>query len=331
MTQQHNKQKIAKIQGFNQFVAHGLLEPDAAEAITKAEPLLEAAITSDMAALLPADKATWAEDPIALQFIPALEELNVGENALDDPLGDLTHMPVKGIVHRHADRCLFFPISICAVYCRFCFRKEQIGPGKKMLSSEEVDAAMAYIAAHEEIFEVILSGGDPLMLKPKMLHDIFMKLQAIPHIKVVRIHTRIPVVDSVRMTAEMLQALQIDLPLYVVLHVNHVKELHAEARNVIKQLQKQGIHLLSQSVLLKGVNDAVEDLEQLMRELVILGVKPYYIHQLDPARGVGHFKVEKAKGLALMQALRERCSGLCQPLYVEDVPGGEGAKMPVTE
>jgi len=325
MTQQKN----SKVQGFKQFVDQGFLNATDAKALQEAQPSLEATITAEMAALLPADKSQWSTDPIAKQFIPDMQELNLGEDTLDDPLGDQAHMPVKGIVHRHDDRCLLLPIAVCALYCRFCFRKEQIGPGHKALSDVQLQNAIDYIAATSSIFEVILSGGDPLMLKPQKIASIFNRLQQIPHVKVIRIHTRIPVVESKRITPDLLAIFSQIKPLYLVLHINHVKELHEDARNAILDLQKTGVHLLSQSVLLKGVNDTVDDLEALMRELVVLGIKPYYIHQLDPARGVGHFEVEKEKGLALMEALRKKCSGLCQPLYVEDVPGGKGAKMPV--
>lgn len=325
------KPTFSKVQGFQQFVDTGLLNADDAVTLQQSNPLLEASITAEMAALLPADKSQWADDPIAKQFLPSLQELDLGEETLEDPLGDLSHMPVKGVVHRHKDRCLLLPINICALYCRFCFRKEQIGPGHKALSQQELDQAIDYIAATPSIFEVILSGGDPLMLKPKALESIFTKLQQIPHVKVIRIHTRIPVVDSQRITEELLAVCQKVKPLYMVLHTNHENELHTDACQAIEKLQQAGVHLLSQSVLLKGVNDTLEALESLMRKLVVLGIKPYYIHQLDPARGVGHFKVEREKGLALMEALRKQCSGLCQPMYVEDVPGGKGAKTPVKD
>ena len=324
-------QKNSKLHGFDSFVKAGFLFSQDAKALQNSQPLLEASITQEMAALLPQDKTTWATDPIAQQFIPTLHELDLGRATLEDPLGDFSHMPVKGIVHRHEDRCLLLPIAICALYCRFCFRKEQIGPGHKALNEIELNQAMDYIAQKTSIFEVILSGGDPLMLNPNKLDAIFKALQKISHVKVIRMHTRIPVVDSKRITEEFLLVCKQVKPLYMVLHINHAKELHAGAREAILKLQDNGVHLLSQSVLLKGVNDTIEALETLMRELVMLGVKPYYIHQLDPARGVEHFKVERSEGLALMEALRKKCSGLCQPLYVEDVPGGQGAKMPVKE
>jgi lysine 2,3-aminomutase len=332
MTMAHQKKtKSPNIHGFKAFVEKSYLSAHEAQALQNSQPLLEASITQEMADLLPKDKTTWATDPIAQQFIPTLHELDLGEGTLKDPLGDFSHMPVKGIVHRHEDRCLLLPIAICALYCRFCFRKEQIGPGHKALTDNETQQAIDYIAQKTSIFEVILSGGDPLMLNPSKLDVIFKALQNISHVKVIRIHTRIPVVDSKRITEEFLSVCKQVKPLYIVLHINHANELHAGAREAILKLQENGVHLLSQSVLLKGVNDTVEALESLMRELVILGVKPYYIHQLDPARGVEHFRVDRSKGLALMEALRKKCSGLCQPLYVEDVPDGQGAKMPVKE
>ena len=330
MTAQKKQSNSGKVHGFAQFVDQGLLSADTAKQIMQQDPHLEAAITADMRACLPTDPAAVALDPIARQFIPSIDEIEIEHDSLVDPLGDQAHSPIAGIVHRHADRCLLMPIAVCAVYCRFCFRKEQIGPGKKMLSSEQLEQALTYIEEHSQLFEVILSGGDPLMLNPDKLAYIFTRLRAIDHVRVIRIHTRIPIVDTPRMHAAMVSVLAQVKPLYIVLHINHVNELHAAARDVISRLQQAGIHLLSQSVLLRGVNDDVDTLEELMRELVSLGVKPYYIHQLDPARGINHFKVSEEHGAALMRALRLRCSGLCQPLYVVDAPHGEGAKMPIT-
>jgi lysine 2,3-aminomutase len=319
-----------RLQGLDAFVQAGLISATAAAQMQAANPFLAASITQDMVDLLPKDPKQWATDPIALQFIPNLQELHLGEDTLEDPLGDRAHMPVEGVVHRHADRCLLMPLSVCALYCRFCFRKEQIGPGMAALSPAQLELAYGYIQSRPELFEVILSGGDPLMLKPKAFNAILTRLTAMDHIKVIRIHTRIPVVDTDKITDDLLAVLRQHKPIYLVLHINHAKELHPKACQAIARLQEAGVIMLSQSVLLKGVNDTIDALEELMRSLVVLGVKPYYIHQLDPARGIDHFKVEKDRGKALMQALHARCSGLCQPRYVEDVPGGLGAKTPIS-
>lgn len=266
---------------------------------------------------------------VAKQFVPDLAELSVAVDEREDPIGDLAFSPVPGVVHRHRDRCLLMPINVCAVYCRFCFRREKIGPGSAAMTADQLQRAYDYIQSKPEIWEVILTGGDPLMLKPKMLRAILQQLRAIPHVKIIRLHTRIPVVDSQRVTDELIEVLTENLPTYVVLHTNHADEFHPGARQACQQLVGAGVQMLSQSVLLKGINDSVDAIEQLMRTLVELGIKPYYVHQLDKARGTSHFKVDIDQGLRIMRELRERSSGLCQPTYVVDTPGGTGGKTPL--
>jgi lysine 2,3-aminomutase len=283
-------------------------------------------VTSDMLQLInPQDAA----DPIAKQFIPTLAESVITDNEHHDPIGDHVHAPVKGIVHRYPDRCLLMPLQVCPVYCRFCFRRENVSQAKGTLTPKELNDAYQYLKSHPEIWEVILSGGDPLMLKPTALQSIIENINAIPHIDIIRIHTRVPVVDSARINTDMLKALQSsNKTVYVILHANHPREFTPDAIAAINAITKAGIPMLSQTVLLKEVNDDIETLSQLMRCFVKHKIKPYYLHQGDLAKGTGHFRTTIAKGQALMRELRGRFSGLCQPTYVLDIPGGYG-KVPI--
>ena len=267
-------------------------------------------------------------DPIAAQFVPTERELDIQPNELADPIGDQAHSPVPGIVHRYPDRCLLKLLLTCPVYCRFCFRREQVGQGDGLLSKAALDAAFAYIESHPALWEVILTGGDPLILSPRRLGAVIARLNAIAHVRVIRIHSRVPVVSPALINAALLAALDSEKPVYVLLHCNHALELTVEARAACLRLVKAGIPLLSQSVLLRGVNDTAESLTDLMRALVEARVKPHYLHHLDLAAGTSHFRVALAEGQALLQGLRGTVSGLCQPTYILDIPGGHG-KVPV--
>jgi lysine 2,3-aminomutase len=269
-------------------------------------------------------------DPIARQFLPSLEELNILPQELTDPIGDEAHSPVAGIVHRHPDRVLFKVVSACPVYCRFCFRRETIGPGKKnSLSESDFAAALAYIAAHPQIREVILTGGDPFILSPRRIAEITTRLANIAHVKLVRWHTRVPVTDPDRVTDDLVAALHAPgATSWVALHANHAREFSSEARAAVARLVDGGIPLVSQSVLLKGVNDSVETLEALMHAFLENRIKPYYLHHPDLAPGTSHFRMDIEDGLALMRALRARLSGLAMPTYMLDIPGGFG-KVPL--
>jgi lysine 2,3-aminomutase len=285
------------------------------------------AVTPDIAALIDADDP---DDPIARQFIPSADELveKPGENP--DPIGDDAHSPVPGIVHRYPDRVLFKLVHVCAVYCRFCFRREMVGPGKATaLSDAAYRAALDYIRSHRQIWEVILTGGDPLMLSPRRLAEIMGDLAAIEHVKIVRLHTRVPVADPARITPEMVTALRVDgATTWIAIHANHPRELSSEARAACARLADAGIPLVSQSVLLRGVNDDAAALEALMRAFVECRIKPYYLHHGDLAPGTAHLRTTIEHGQELMRGLRGRVSGLCQPEYVLDIPGGHG-KAPI--
>jgi lysine 2,3-aminomutase len=305
------------------LVAAGLI-PEAARAGAEAVAGRYAvAVTPAMQALIvPGDP----DDPIARQFTPDPRELETRPEERADPIGDDVHSPTEGLVHRYPDRVLLKLVHVCAVYCRFCFRRETVGPaGSGMLSPEAFAAAVAYVAARPEIWEVVITGGDPLVLSPRRLQDVVEALAAIPHVKVVRWHTRLPVVDPQRVGPELIAALTGSrLTTYVALHANHPRELTDAARAACARLIDAGVAMVSQTVLLKGVNDDVETLSALMRGFVEARVKPYYLHHGDLAPGTSHLRTSLAEGRALVKALRGRRSGLCQPTYVRDIPGGFG-------
>uniref|UniRef100_B0SUL6 Lysine 2,3-aminomutase YodO family protein n=1 Tax=Caulobacter sp. (strain K31) TaxID=366602 RepID=B0SUL6_CAUSK len=305
----------------------GLVAAERLPAIEAVAARYAVAITPDMAALIdPANES----DPIARQFIPSEAELSENPGEIPDPIGDEAHSPVEGIVHRYPDRVLLKPTHTCAVYCRFCFRREMVGPeGLANLTPEKLDAAFAYIAAHSEIWEVIITGGDPLVLSPRRLRDIGERLAGIEHVKVVRFHTRIPVVDPGAITGEMVDALKASgKTVYVALHANHARELTEAARAACARIIDAGVPMLSQTVLLKGINDDPETLGTLMRAFVESRIRPYYLHHGDHAPGTGHLRTSVEDGRALMRAIRGRFSGLCQPTYVLDIPDGHG-KVPI--
>jgi lysine 2,3-aminomutase len=270
-------------------------------------------------------------DPIAAQFRPDARELEIAPDELGDPIGDEAHTPVKGVVHRYADRCLLKLVHVCPVYCRFCFRREMVGPhGDGTLTAAELDEALGYIEAHPEIWEVILTGGDPFLISARRARETTERLAAVRHVKIIRWHTRVPVVDPLRVTPDLVAALRTkDATTYVVLHTNHPRELTEQARAAIARIVDAGVPMLAQTVLLRGVNDDADTLETLMRALVEARVKPYYLHHLDKAPGTSHFRCSIAEGQQLVQDLHDRASGLAQPTYVLDIPGGHG-KAPLT-
>jgi lysine 2,3-aminomutase len=277
------------------------------------------------------DLIDWNDpaDPIRLQVIPSPEELEEQDGELDDPIADHEFSPVPRLTHRHADRVLLFPTYQCAVYCRFCFRKESLTSIGRGYSRDALEPAFAYIESHSEIREVILTGGDPLSLPDKALAEIRARIEAIPHVRLLRIHTRVPVALPARVTAGLVAALQGRLMVTVVTHFNHAREITDATERACRALRQGGFVLLNQSVLLKGVNDTVEVLEELCRELMYrLGVKPYYLHHGDLARGMAHRRTTIAEGQALAAALRARLSGICNPVYVLDLPEG-GGKVPL--
>jgi lysine 2,3-aminomutase len=302
-----------------------LVEHDRHAALEQVAARYAIAITPAIADLI---DASDPRDPIARQFVPDDRELDLHPDESRDPIGDGAHSPVDGIVHRYPDRVLLKLVNACAVYCRFCFRREMVGPGRGGLSRAALARALDYIRATPQIWEVILTGGDPLVASPRRLKDVMQALAAIEHVKVIRVHTRMPVAAPEKISAMTVRALRTNKAVFVVLHANHPRELTSEARAACARFIDAGIPMLSQSVLLRGVNDDAETLGALMRALVECRIKPYYLHHADLAPGTAHLRTTIAHGQSLMRALHGRYSGLCQPVYALDIPGGYG-KSPV--
>jgi lysine 2,3-aminomutase len=309
----------------SELIAAGLAPPEKLADLARVAERYAVAITPALAGLIDRPEPN---DPIARQFVPDIAELTTTPEERADPIGDHAHSPVEGIVHRYPDRVLLKLVNVCAVYCRFCFRREMVGPGRKALRAQQIDAALDYIAAHPEIWEVILTGGDPLVLSARRLGDVIKRIAAIAHVKIIRLHTRLPVASPEKITPSLVRTLKTPgATTYVALHANHPRELTAAARAAIARIVDAGIPMVSQSVLLRGVNDDAQTLEALMRAFVECRVKPYYLHHADLAPGTSHFRTSLRQGQALMRSMRGSLSGLAQPAYVLDIPGGYG-KVP---
>jgi lysine 2,3-aminomutase len=327
MKRSNEKEETMTLRTPAQFRDAGLMAQGQSGAFEHVAARYAVALPPTLAALI--DRSD-PRDPIARQFVPDAAELEHSAAELADPIGDDAHTPVEGIVHRYPDRVLLKLNGTCAVYCRFCFRREKVGPGKaKALSTAALARALDYVRARPEIWEVILTGGDPLVVSPRRLRAVMKALCNIEHVKVVRIHTRVPVAAPERITQELVRAMKASgKATYVAVHVNHARELTPAARVAVARMADAGIVLLGQSVLLAGVNDGPEALSELMRALVECRIKPYYLHHADLAPGTSHLRADIATGQALMRGLRGRLSGLCQPNYVLDIPGGFG-KSPI--
>jgi lysine 2,3-aminomutase len=269
-----------------------------------------------------------SNDAIAKQYVPDIRELNTLPEENPDPIGDNEHSPVRGIVHRYPDRVLLKLAHICAVYCRFCFRREMVGPKADPLKPAQRAEAIDYVRNNKDIWEVILTGGDPLVLSARQLAETLDELCSIDHVKVIRIHSRVPVADPKRITPELCTAITREKAVYIAIHINHPQEITPEVKEAFKMLHSAGCVLLSQSVLLKDVNDDADILEDLFRQLAALRVKPYYLHHPDLAPGTSHFRLPVKRGQAIMRKLLGRLSGICQPHYMLDIPGGHG-KIPL--
>ena len=311
------------------LIAAGLAPSDQRGALDRVAAGTAIALTPAVVDLIdPMDPA----DPVARQFVPSADELVTAPEERADPIGDEAYSPVKGIVHRYPDRVLLKPIMVCPVYCRFCFRREAVGDADGTLSAAELDEALAYVSGRPEVREIIVTGGDPLMLPANRLADLVARVARLRHVEVLRFHSRIPVAEPERITAILAGALRppadAELAVWVSVHVNHSRELSPAARQGLRRLAEAGLPLVSQTVLLKGVNDSAEVLEELFRALVRNRVRPYYLHHPDLARGTGHFRLSIAEGQEIMRRLRGRLTGIAQPTYVLDIPGGAG-KVPL--
>jgi len=306
-----------------ELAAHGLISPGDVGMIERVAARYVIALTPAMQDLI-----NLPDDPIGLQFIPDVAELVTAAHEHADPVADDALSPVKGIVYRYADRALLKPLLVCPVYCRFCFRRERVGPEGGLLSDADLTTAYEWLRAHPKIGEIILTGGDPLMLSPRRLADIVGTLSRISHVHTIRVHSRVPVADPGLLDEKLADALESDKAMFLVVHINHASELSPQAKTAIRRLQMRAIPVLGQSVLLRGVNDSEAALEALFRAMLLARIKPYYLHQLDAAPGTARFHVPIAEGRRLLAGLRGRVSGLAWPTYVIDIPGGYG-KVPV--
>jgi len=265
-------------------------------------------------------------DPIWLQCIPDAKEL-MRDDLPEDPLAEDSHSPVPSIVHRYPDRVLFLTTSQCSMYCRFCTRKRKVGDSKK-INMKHLQDGIDYIASHPEVRDVILSGGDPLMLTDFLLERLLKGLRDIPHVEIIRIGTKMPCVLPQRITAKLVKMLKKYHPIYINTHFNHPWECTPEAKRACGMLADAGIPLGNQTVLMKGVNEDANVMLELMRKLLSMRVRPYYLYQADITKGTDHFRTPVSKGLEIMDKLRGTTSGLAIPYYVIDAPGG-GGKIPL--
>lgn len=263
------------------------------------------------------------DDAIWKQCMPDARELE-DQTQCPDPLDELALSPVPGLIHRYPDRVVLLVSNRCPVYCRFCMRKRLVGSGDAPMGEDDLHNVLNYIAAHPEIHDVILSGGDPLMLDDESLSKILAGLRAIPHVAIIRIGTRIPVTFPERITPELCKLLSTFHPLYINTHFNHPHEITGDSAAACTLLADAGIPLGNQTVLLKGVNDSVDTMRNLMAGLLAIRVKPYYLHQMDLVQGTAHFRTSVKTGLEIMRGLRGHISGMAVPYYVIDLPGGKG-------
>lgn len=265
-------------------------------------------------------------DPIWRQCVPDPAEL-ADENQLDDPLAEENLSPVPGLIHRYPDRAVLLVSNACAVYCRFCMRKRHVGC-RGDAGRESLDDALRYIAETPALRDVTISGGDPLLLADDLLDEILCRLRAIPHVEIIRIGSRIPVTLPERITVRLCRMLKRHQPLFINTHFNHPLEITGESAGACARLADAGIPLGNQTVLLRGVNDDPLVMKHLMQRLLAIRVRPYYIHQMDLVRGTGHFRTTVGRGIEIMAGLRGHTTGLANPYYVIDLPGGKG-KVPV--
>ena len=271
---------------------------------------------------------TDPDDPVRRQVIPRSEEMQAFTAMMEDSLAEDRHSPVPGLVHRYPDRVLMLVTTQCASYCRYCTRSRIVGDPGQTFSQTDFDLQIEYLKRTPQVRDVLLSGGDPLVLAPKILEQILPRLREIPHIEIVRIGSRVPVFLPMRVTQELCDMLAKFHPLWLNIHVNHPSEISLELEQACDRLTRAGIPLGNQSVLLAGVNDNVHIQRDLAHQLVRIRVRPYYLYQCDLVEGAGHFRTPVAKGIEIMEGLRGHTSGYAVPQYIIDAPGG-GGKIPV--
>ena len=300
--------------------------PEEEEAIKFVQGRLSMAITPYWTSLMDPEKPTC---PIRRQAVPLINEFYISHYDMIDPCAEDQDSPAPGLVHRYPDRVLFLATEKCAVYCRHCTRRRMVGVEESHISPEKLDKAFDYIRSNKRIRDVLISGGDPLMLSDEQIENIIKTLRSIPHIDFIRLGSRIPVTLPQRVTENLVNMLKKYSPIWMSLHFNHPKEISRRVKKACDILTDSGIPLGSQTVLLKGINDRPSIMRKLMHELLKIRVRPYYIYQCDPARGTSHFRTPIAVGINIMEKLRGHTSGYAVPTYVVDAPGG-GGKIPVS-
>jgi lysine 2,3-aminomutase len=266
--------------------------------------------------------------PIRRQVVPTADELVIQPEELLDPLSEDAESPVPGLVHRYPDRVLLLVTDQCAAYCRHCTRRRLVGVKVGCMHPEEMQRALQYIAAHPKVRDVLISGGDPLILSKSVLEPLLQGLRAIPHVEIIRLGTRTPVFLPQRITPELVNMLSKYHPVWINIHFNHPKEITPETAAACARLANAGIPLGSQTVLLRGINDCPHVMKDLMRTLLKIRVRPYYMYQCDLSQGISHFRTSINKGIEIIEHLRGHTSGLAVPQYVVDAPGGAG-KVPI--
>lgn len=302
------------------------LTPEEEAGVQKSLKVLRMAITPYWATLMDPDDP---HDPIRMQAVPTIKEIDFSTSDMEDPLFEDIDSPVHGLTHRYPDKVLFLITDQCGMYCRHCTRRRFAGHTDKEKSAESVDAAIKYIKEHEEIRDVLLSGGDCLISSDERLESIIARLQAIDHVEIVRLGSRAPVTLPQRITPELCNMLKKHHPIWLNTHFNHPKEITPESKRAVEMLADAGIPVGNQSVLLKGINDCPTIMKKLVHELVKIRCRPYYLYQCDLSKGIEHFRTSVAKGIEIMEALRGHTSGFAVPMFIVDAPGG-GGKIPVT-
>jgi lysine 2,3-aminomutase len=267
-------------------------------------------------------------DPVRVQIIPRAEEMQAFTSMMEDSLAEDRHSPVPGLVHRYPDRVLMLVTTQCASYCRYCTRSRIVGDPGQTFSRQEFEAQIEYLKRTPQVRDVLLSGGDPLVLAPKILEEILRRLREIPHIEIVRIGSRVPVFLPMRVTQELCDMLEKYHPLWINIHINHPNEISQELADACDRMSRAGIPLGNQSVLLAGVNDCVHIQRELVQKTTRIRVRPYYLYQCDLVEGAGHFRTPVAKGIEIIEGLRGHTSGYAVPQFIVDAPGG-GGKIPV--
>ncbi len=312
---------LTQAEQFSQVIALSNREK---QALQSTQDLFRTGVTPYYASLMDPKRS---DCPIRMQALPNLQEMDIREEELLDPLGEDSHSPVPSIFHKYPDRCLLYVVDRCAIYCRHCNRRRIVG-GDAPPKRNELDQALDYIAGETRIRDVLISGGDPLLLSNRKLDDLLTRLRAIPHVEIIRIGSRVPVVLPMRIDEELCQLLAKHHPLFINTHFNHPAEITEESRKACEMLVDHGIPMGNQSVLLRGINSSVRCLRTLMRGLIRMRVRPYYLFQGDTVIGTDHLRTSVDSAIALMDGLRGWMSGMATPQLVLDAPGG-GGKIPI--